>query len=198
MSQAGAGALLEELTGGVDERAEAAARALACFGSQTPPALHELLLRPDPELRWWATRALAEVDDPQVVSLLVRSLQGPDALVRQCAALALRQQPSLQAIPGLAQALGDADRFLAHLAADTLITTGEAAVPALLEIMRQGPQAARLEAVRALAGIGDPRAIPALFDALDEDSALMEYWAGGGLERLGAGMTFFMPGSWKA
>ncbi|OGO64681.1 MAG: hypothetical protein A2Z45_11325 [Chloroflexi bacterium RBG_19FT_COMBO_55_16] len=194
MSQTSAASLLEELTGGVDERAEAAARALACFGSEILPALHELLLRPDPELRWWATRALAEVDDPQVVSLLVRSLQDPDALVRQCAALALRQQPFLQAIPDLVQALGDADRFLAHLAADALITTGEAAVPALLEIMRHGHQAARLEAVRALAGIGDPRAIPALFDALDEDSALMEYWAGEGLERMGVGMTFFMPG----
>ena len=194
MSQTIAASLLKELTGGVDERAEAAARALARYGLEVLPALQELLHRPDPDLRWWATRALAEIDDPQVVSLLLESLQDPDALIRQCAALALRQQPSFQAVPGLAQALSDADRLLARLAADALITTGEGAVPALLEIMRHGPQAARLEAVRALAGIGDPRAIPALFDALDEDSALMEYWAGEGLERMGVGMTFFMPG----
>ena len=194
MSQTSAASLLEELTSGVDERAEAAVRALARFGPEILPALQELLHRPDPDLRWWATRALAEIDDPQVVSLLLGSLQDPDALVRQCAALALRQQPFLQAIPDLVQALGDADRFLAHLAADALITTGEAAVPALLEILSNGPQVARLEAVRALAGIGDPRAIPALFNALDEDSALMEYWAGEGLERMGVGMTFFMPG----
>ncbi|HLE50642.1 MAG TPA: HEAT repeat domain-containing protein, partial [Anaerolineales bacterium] len=105
MSQTIAASLLKELTGGVDERAEAAARALARYGLEVLPALQELLHRPDPDLRWWATRALAEIDDPQVVSLLLESLQDPDALIRQCAALALRQQPSFQAVPGLAQAL---------------------------------------------------------------------------------------------
>src|SRR3990172_8978017 len=126
MSQTAAASLLEELTSGVDDRAEAAARALARYGPEILPALQELLHRPDPELRWWATRALAEIDDPQLVSLLLESLQDPDTSVRQCAALALRQQPSPQAIPGLAQALWDSDRFLAHLATDALIATGEA------------------------------------------------------------------------
>lgn len=194
MSPTSAASLLEELTSGVDEKAEAAARALAHHGVEILPALQALLQLPDPDLRWWGTRALAEIDDPQVVSLLLKSLHDPDASVRQCAALALRQQPSLQAIPVLSQTLGDEDRFLARLAGDALIATGEAAVPALLEVMRHGSHPERLEAARALAGIGDPRAIPALFDALEEDSALLEYWAGEGLERMGVGMAFFMPG----
>ena len=194
MSPTSAASLLEELTSGVDERAEAAACALAHHGIEILPALQALLQLPDPNLRWWGTRALAEIDDPQVVALLLKSLHDSDASVRQCAALALRQQPSPQAIPVLSQTLSDEDRFLARLAADALIASGEAAVPALLEIMRHGSHAERLEAARALARIGDPRAIPALFDALEEDSALLEYWAGEGLERMGVGMAFFMPG----
>jgi HEAT repeat protein len=47
--------------------------------------------------------------------------------------------------------------------------------------------------VRALARIGDQRAIPALFRALDDESALIEYWATKGLEDMGVGMIFFEP-----
>jgi HEAT repeat protein len=59
--------------------------------------------------------------------------------------------------------------------------------------MQKGEHVARLEAVRALAKIGDERAIPALFDALDNDSALIEYWASEGLEKMGVGMVFYKP-----
>ena len=71
--------------------------------------------------------------------------------------------------------------------------SGAAAVPALLDLLETGLQAVRLETARTLAMIGDTRAIPALFNALDEDSALMEYWANEGLERMGVGMAFFKP-----
>jgi len=50
-----------------------------------------------------------------------------------------------------------------------------------------------VEAVRALAKIGDQRAIPALFEALDDNSALIEYWASEGLEKMGVGMVFYKP-----
>ena len=52
---------------------------------------------------------------------------------------------------------------------------------------------ARLEAVRALSKIGDQRSIPALFECLDDSSALIEYWAGEGLEKMGVGMVFYKP-----
>jgi HEAT repeat protein len=51
----------------------------------------------------------------------------------------------------------------------------------------------RLEAVRALAYIGDKRSIPQLFQALDEDSAMLEYWANEGLQKMGIGMMFYKP-----
>jgi HEAT repeat protein len=59
--------------------------------------------------------------------------------------------------------------------------------------MEEGPYLARLEAARSLARIADPRAIPALFDTLDEDSALIEYWANEAFEKMGVGMAFFKP-----
>jgi len=60
-------------------------------------------------------------------------------------------------------------------------------------VLNSSPQAARLEAARALALIADQRAIPSLFQALDGESALLEYWANEGLERMGVGMAFFIP-----
>lgn len=185
--------LLSDLTSGDDSRAEAAVRQLSELGIQAIPELKRLLTHPQPDVRWWAVWALAGIDDPEVPSLLVDSLQDSDGQVRQCAALALRQQPDPRAIPHLIGSLESEDRLLAHLASAALIAIGAEAVPALLEVMENGPQASRLEAVQALALIGDHRSIPALFQALNEGSALMEYWGNEGLERMGVGMAYFKP-----
>jgi HEAT repeat protein len=185
--------LLVALKSGSEIRAEAAAREIAALGTEALPALKEMLASSDFESRWWATRALAEISDPQVVPLLLDELKDPDLSVRQCAALALRVQASPLSVPQLVGLLGDRDRLLAHLASDALTAIGREAVPALLEVMESGEHLERLEAERALARIGDPRAIPALFAALSEESALMEHWANEGLERMGVGMAFFKP-----
>jgi HEAT repeat protein len=189
------GDLLKELTSGDDARAEAAACQVAALGSQILPDLEALLSSPQVDSRWWAARALAEIDDPRVLQLLQTALHDSDFSVRQCAALGLRYQPDPRAVPDLVAMLDAEDRLLARLAADALVAIGEAAVPALLEVMGNAPQAARLEAVRALSRIGDQRSIPVLFAALDEASALVEYWADHGLERMGIGMVFYRPGS---
>ncbi len=185
---------LEQLNTGDDQKAEAAAQKFASLGSEAIPALQDLLSNPNQDLRWWAVRALAEIQDQRTPSLLQSALHDPHLFVRQCAALALRQQPTPQAVPDLIALLEDEDRLLARLAADALIAAGEVAVPALLEVLQFGPQIARLEAVRALAMIGDHRSIPTLFAALGEPSALIEYWADQGLQRMGVGMVFFKPG----
>jgi HEAT repeat protein len=186
-------ALIDQLTGGDDRRAEAAALALAACREQALPALQALLEDSDPERRWWAARALAELADPWAGALLRRALSDGDPAVRQCAALALRRRPDPAAIPDLADALDDPDRLLARLAADALAACGSPALPALLAVLQGESQPARLEALRALASMEDEQTIPALFKALDEQSYLMEYWASEGLERLGVGMAFFKP-----
>ena len=187
-------ALLSTLLCGDDDKAEAAACEIASHGASAIPALQKLLTNTDPDTRWWALRALAEIEDSQVSPLLKSSLHDPDPAVCQCAALALRQHPSPLAVPDLIDCLGASDRLLAHLAADALIATGPDAVPALLETMQNGSQAARLKAVRALALLEDQRAIPVLFHALDDESALVTHWAEEGLQRMGVGMSFFNPG----
>jgi HEAT repeat protein len=190
--------LIQDLLSGEDWRAEAAARKLAQQGENALPILRELLESPDTDARWWATWALASLSHPQVGHLLRGLLKDPDSSVRQCAALALREQPDVDAIPELVDLLEEEDPILARLAAAALIATGREAVPALLEVVQNGSQKARLEAIRSLANIGDERAIPALYAAYQERSAIMEYWANEGLEKLGVGMVLFNPGEQAA
>lgn len=185
--------LLAELTSGDDERAERAVPALKAHGEDALKVLRPLLADSHPDNRWWAVRALAEIQDPQVPGLLVPAVEDQDLSVRQCAARALYQQPDPSAVPPLISALGVQDSLLARLAANALVAVGEPAVPELIEVMEYGEGRPRLEAARALAMIGDPGAIPVLYAALSEDSAWMDYWANEGLERMGVGMVFFKP-----
>lgn len=193
MKRAEIARLVEELLTGEDERAEAASRRLVELGSSAIPFLEKLLEHANPDHRWWATRTLSQITDPRVPDLLIKAFHDAEPPVRHCGALALRYQPDPRAIPHLIAVLADPDRLLAHLAADALTAIGREAVPALLETIQKGPHTARLEAARALSKIGDPRAIPALFGLLDEDSALLEHWADQGLENMGVGTVFFKP-----
>ncbi len=185
--------LLVELTSGDDQRAESAVTALAAMGEAALPRLQTLAHSPDPDKRWWAVRTLAAFKHLEVAGWLEEALHDPDEAVRQCAALGLTLHPDPNGVAALIAALQSGDQLLAYLAGSALITTGAAAVPALIEVLQSGPPPARLEAARALAAIADPRAIPALIQALDQGSAVLDYWAMLGLERMGVGMTYFEP-----
>jgi len=185
--------LLSQLSCGNDEQAEQALSHLATWGSEAVDALEGRLSHPDAEVRWWAVRALAEVQDERVPRLLVQALADPDMGVRWCAGLALRVHPSPQASLALVGMLSGRVALTRRLAGDALVAIGGEVVPQLLDIMLQGDPLVRIEAVRALSKIGDPRAIPALFEALDDSSALIEYWASEGLEKMGVGMVYFKP-----
>ncbi|MCX8061772.1 MAG: HEAT repeat domain-containing protein [Anaerolineales bacterium] len=186
-------ALLQQLIGGEDENAEKAALALAKFGEQALDPLLELANSADSDQRWWALRALAQIPSPQSKTALIKALKDPDINVRQCAALGLRHQPTFEAVPTLLEALASSDKLLSRLAADALIAIGHQAVPDLILAVKNGNPTVRLEAVRALALIGDPRAIPVLYSVLGEDSTFMEYWATEGLDRMGVGITYIQP-----
>lgn len=183
--------LVEELTSGDDDRAESAVHQLAKLGSQAIPALKSLLSSDQIDSRWWGVRALAEVNDPAVPPLIMNALHDPDRRVRECAAVGLRRQPDPAAIPLLIECIQKEEGELSRLAADALVSIGAEAVPELINVLKNGPQMSRLAAIRALAYIGDPRSIPALFEALSQDSALLEYWGNEGLDKMGVGMKFF-------
>lgn len=155
--------------------------------------LQTLLVDSDPNSRWWAVRGLAALDDPRVIEPLLSTLNDPDASVRQCGVLGLRYHPHPKAIPALIKCLEDEDQLTVRLAVISLSVIGEATVPPLIKVLQQGNPVARSAVARALALIGDARAIPTLFSLLDDDSALVELWAAEGLDRLGVGMIFFKP-----
>ena len=189
--------LILELTGGDDQIAESAAGAIVKLSQNKPGevlrTLRILLESGDADERWWGVRVLAEISDRAALPLLRLALHDQDKYVRQCAALGLRKKPHPAAATGLIEALNDENHLVVELAADALTEIGEGAVPALLEVLEDRNPKSRLEAVRALAEIGDRRSIPELFSLLDDDSQLVAYWANEGLERMGVGMVYYLP-----
>lgn len=185
---------LADLQSGNVARSEAAAAALPSFGEAAFAALLPLLQDQDEDARWWATRALAGFSTPAASEQLTSALGDDSPSVQQCAALALSQRVWPACIAPLAALLASHDSLLARLAGDALVAQGGEAVPALVAVLEgNSAPSARVEAARALALIGDTRAIPALFKLLDSDSALLEHWASEGLQKMGVGMSFFKP-----
>ncbi|MBX3046322.1 MAG: HEAT repeat domain-containing protein [Anaerolineales bacterium] len=188
------GELLADLQSGDSTRAEAAATALPAHADAALTGLQPLLQSNDPETRWWAVRSLAGFSHPEASELLTQALADPDAGVQQCAALALSQRTHAGALAPLVSLLANPDSLLARLAGDALVAQGAAALEPLAAALQDSPSpSARVEAARALALIGDTRAIPALFKLLDSESAMLEHWASEGLQKMGVGMSFFKP-----
>ncbi|HUH97130.1 MAG TPA: HEAT repeat domain-containing protein, partial [Anaerolineales bacterium] len=118
------------------------------------------------------------------------ALTDASAEVRQAAALALAAHPVEEAAPQLARALGDEDAMVQTLAANALSRIGKSAVPTLLEAFGHCSPAAKIHVMRTLAEIRDPRAIPLMMKAMDEDSALLHHWCEIGLQGLGLDMVY--------
>ncbi len=185
--------LLTQLTSGDDDHAEAAAQELAKMGEAALPMLDELLQSNDPDHRWWAVRTLAAIRQVSVAPRLAQALRDPDPEVRQCAVLALRQHPNFAVVPELVALLESKEKMLARLAGDALVAIGGPAVSDLMETLENGPPGAQIEAARALALIGDTRAVPAMFAAWEHGSTMVRHWVEQGFENMGIGMVFFQP-----
>jgi HEAT repeat protein len=184
-------ALLDDLTSDDDEQAEAAAQQIAAWGSTAVSPLLEMFETKNPDLRWWAVRALTDFDQPEARQAICRALTDPSPAVRQCAALSLRERPSMDALPFLIDSLQDSDRLFARFAGDALTAAGDLAAPALIEALASEDPFVRIESARALARMHAPQAIPALFAALDDPSPMVTYWAEEGLRNAGVEMLFF-------
>jgi HEAT repeat protein len=184
--------LLADLTSGDETRAENAVPGLVVLGDDAFPALRDLLSAEDADQRWWALRTLAQSSQAQTEWLLPL-LDDSVPEVRQAAALGLCSHPDETAIRPLIRALSDGDSMVSDLARNALVVIGKPAVPSLLEVPKDAPQRARINALRALAEIVDYRTIPTLMAALEEDSVMMQHWAEEGLERLGLNMVYLKP-----
>jgi HEAT repeat protein len=184
--------LLAELTSGDDARAESAIPDLIAHGQSAIPDLLNLAHSENPDERWWAIRVLAGSRHTRGEDL-VPLLSDPAAEVRAAAALALCNHPVANAVSMLIKTLADSDHLTAGLAANALVVIGSPSVPALLDVLNDSGQTVRIRVLRALAEIGDPRAIPAMMNVIEEDSALSQYWANEGLEQLGLNMVYIKP-----
>lgn len=184
--------LLRDLAGGDEARAERAVSALFERGEEAIPALLELSRSTNADSRWWALRTLAQ--SPHLrTDWLIPFLSDSSPEVRQCAALGLANRPDESAIEALVRALSDEDRMVCNLALKALVRIGKPTVPSLIEEMKAAQPSARIYALRALAEIRDHRAIPILMQVMEEDSALLQYWAKEGLDRLGLDMVYLKP-----
>lgn len=184
--------LLNDLTSGDETRAEEAVPLLVDLGRDAISALLELTRSPEMDSRWWALRVLAQ--SPLLrTEWLVPFLNDPAPEVRQCAALGLAVKPDETATQPLVRALSDEDSMVGSLAANALVKIGSAAVPSLIVTVKTALQPARIHALRALAELRDPRAIPVMMQVMNEDSALLQHWAKEGLERLGLDMVYIKP-----
>lgn len=185
-------ALLAELTSGDDARAENSIPAIMDLGEAVIPALLELTRAEESDSRWWAVRALAA--SPHTLTFDLIPLLGDSAPeVRSAAALAICNHPDESAIPALINSLADEDSLTAGLAGNALAKIGSPSVPSLLKVMDDAPVGIRIISLRTLSEIRDQRAIPVMMKCLSEESALLQYWAQEGLERLGLDMVYMKP-----
>ena len=185
--------LLAELTSGDDARAEDSIPAIAALGMAVMPALLDLTRAEEVDIRWWAVRALAA--SPHTVTVdLIPLLSDSAPEVRAAAALAVCNHPHESAVPALINTLADEDPLTAGLAGNALVRIGGPSVSGLLEVMTNDtPVSIRIIALRSLAELRDHRAIPVLMKSLSEESAVLQYWAQEGLERLGQDMVYLKP-----
>jgi HEAT repeat protein len=184
--------LLRDLISGNETRAERAVPALIELGKEAIAALRDLTQSSEADHRWWSLRVLAQSPHAQA-EWLIPFLSDPAREVRQCAALGLAIKPGENAVQPLVQALRDEDSMVSSLAVNALVKVGSAAVPSLIEVVKQARQSARIHALRALAEIRDHRAIPVMMKVMEEDSVLLQHWAKEGLDRLGLDMVYIKP-----
>ena len=180
---------IEDLVGGDEVRAEHAASQLGLLGSPAISGLEELLKSSEADHRWWAIRTLAYMPDIHV-NYFVDALEDVSSEVRQAAALALAGHPVEAAAPALVRALGDEDAMVQTLAVNALSAIGKPVVPILMERFPRASASEKIHSMRVLAEVRDPRAIPVMMKALEEDSAILHHWCEIGLQQLGLDMVY--------
>ena len=185
--------LIDILTSGEDESRELAALTLGRLGPEAAAPLARLLIEGNVTTRWWAARALAEIDGQEAVQALSGALADADPDVRACAALALgRTGDEMAALP-LAGSMTDESVFVAGVAADALSMIGEPAIEVLAGLLKDPNPHVRLLAVRALSRIRSEKAIAPLLAVQEDSSYLVRYYAREALEALEVGLVFVAP-----
>ncbi|MBW4451171.1 MAG: HEAT repeat domain-containing protein [Nostoc indistinguendum CM1-VF10] len=113
------------------------------------------------------------MNNSDLAQILIRAVEEADSSDRLLDAVQELATAGIEeAIPTLIAALGYNNPGAAVAAVDGLIAIGEASVQPLLELIDNYNYGARAWAVRALAGIGDVRALDTLLEAAKSDFSL--------------------------
>jgi len=163
-------------------------------------AREEALLRgvasPDLPISCAAIDLVGGTGGPRAIEPLAAALRDSRQRVQLQAVRALGQRGDARAVPALVEALRSEDELLAALAKDALVTIGPPALPALSQVLddQQASDQVRWMAARALARIGDARAIPTLIRHLNDANYGLRWLAAEGLVALGAaGLRALLP-----
>ena len=128
----------------------------------------------------WVLGHLGKDDPNTIVPILVKLLEHGRTETRLNAVKALGEVGSEEAIPALAvliesgSAKWERDREepeVRQLAVEALGKIGGAAVPELVKIVENKGSSLRVDAIRALAVLGDEKVVEPLLDALEEQSS---------------------------
>jgi HEAT repeats len=174
-----------------------AAKALGSLGPPAIDVLIKALKKKDKDHRLVIIKALIEIRDPRAVPALIEMLHDENSEVRWEAAIALGEIPDIQSIEHLVTCLRDYDKYVRYGAAYSLEMLGwkppndeertfffvgmqewkavqligNAAIPALTNILHDRHSDVRMKAVEILGDIRSTRAIPSLMQSLaDKDS----------------------------
>ncbi len=151
-------------------------------------ALVKALDDEDDRVRVRAADALAGVLDPKVLDPLVKATGDTNAEVRTWAVIGLGNYTDKKALDALVAALRDTEVEVRVAAADSLGRTGSPeATPHLIarfnDFAEQGE--VRAAAARAVGGLRDSRAVPALLGLLSDNDPKVRQWVASALGRIG-------------
>ncbi len=124
--------------------------------------------------------------DSAAVPGLVDALQDEDARIRSAGAKVLGQIGDAAAVAPLLRVLGhERDDNVRWAATGALAVIGAAAVPGLVDALRDDDWKVRRSAAEALWAMGEPAAVPGLVEALLDKSDVVRQAAAGALEAMG-------------
>jgi HEAT repeat protein len=175
-----------------DSVCEAEAIALGQQGEAGLQSLKQLLATDNADLRFWAVRGLWTNGRSDALTLLIQTLDDEEEMVRSGAALALGELKAETAVNGLAHLLTTDRSVAGNHAGDALAKIGQPAAPILIKAMKHEQARVRRRAAKALIPIESKKAIPVLFEALEDESYMVRHYAEIALARMGVGqMVYF-------
>jgi HEAT repeat protein len=130
-----------------------------------PMLLHVVTADSNWEARRGAAWALGMIADAAAVPVLTEALNDPDALVRKEVATALRAIGDAAAVPALIEALSDPDRPARRAVSGALVWFKSAALPGLIDALRDQRSEIRQVSAEILGEIGDTSGVGGLLQA---------------------------------